>query len=63
MVSWKSISVIGALAAVVAASTPSCGMSNNDSKCPQDSPCCTYYGTCGTGSACLGGATQDFHST
>ncbi|KAG6002806.1 hypothetical protein E4U21_002763 [Claviceps maximensis] len=26
-----------------------------DSKCPQDSPCCSQYGECGIGAYCLGG--------
>lgn len=26
-----------------------------DNKCPEDTPCCNQFGTCGTGAACLGG--------
>lgn len=28
---------------------------NATQQCPEDSPCCSQYGTCGTGSYCLGG--------
>ncbi|RMJ21435.1 Cell wall [Aspergillus sp. HF37] len=31
---------------------PSCGY---DNKCPEDKPCCSQYGLCGTGDSCLGG--------
>ncbi|RJE17739.1 Cell wall [Aspergillus sclerotialis] len=31
---------------------PSCDLNN---KCPEDKPCCSQYGQCGTGAYCLGG--------
>lgn len=36
----------------VAKAVTTCGV--ND-LCPQDSPCCSQYGECGTGAYCLGG--------
>lgn len=41
------------VASTFAASGPiSCGEDNN---CPEDKPCCSQYGQCGTGLYCLGG--------
>ncbi|KAL9115699.1 MAG: hypothetical protein Q9227_000067 [Pyrenula ochraceoflavens] len=45
--------VLGLAARFVwAQNPPSCSPSQ---KCPQDSPCCSQYGECGTGAFCLGG--------
>jgi beta-glucanase (GH16 family) len=38
--------------AVLGADLVKCG---KDSKCPEDTPCCSQYGECGTGAYCLGG--------
>ncbi|KAK2011756.1 hypothetical protein LZ32DRAFT_325416 [Colletotrichum eremochloae] len=37
---------------VLAQTPPSCSLTN---KCPEDAPCCSQYGQCGTGAFCLGG--------
>lgn len=41
-----------ALFSFVSADTISCNLT---SSCPEDSPCCSQYGECGTGINCLGG--------
>ena len=28
---------------------------NSTSSCPEDAPCCSQFGVCGTGAYCLGG--------
>ncbi|WYZ39703.1 hypothetical protein EsH8_IV_000044 [Colletotrichum jinshuiense] len=38
--------------AVLAQTPPTCSLTN---KCPQEAPCCSQYGQCGTGAFCLGG--------
>jgi beta-glucanase (GH16 family) len=45
------------IAASASSSPPSCSA---DSHCPEDTPCCSAYGQCGTGSYCLGGCDARF---
>lgn len=41
----------------VVADTVTCSASN---KCPEDTPCCSQYGECGTGSYCVGTCNPQF---
>jgi beta-glucanase (GH16 family) len=54
--SW--VSLLG-LAAVALADTKQINC-NADNPCPEDQPCCSQYGVCGTGAYCLGGCDIRF---
>ncbi|KAB8294016.1 hypothetical protein EYC80_009478 [Monilinia laxa] len=43
---------LASLASASAAFSATCSL---DSHCPEDAPCCSQYGQCGTGAYCLGG--------
>ncbi|KAF9878066.1 glycosyl hydrolase family 16 [Colletotrichum karsti] len=45
------LALLGA-STVLAQTPPSCSLTK---KCPEDAPCCSQYGQCGTGAFCLGG--------
>ncbi|ANB16040.1 Utr2p [Sugiyamaella lignohabitans] len=45
------VSLAALVGRVLCDSAPSCG---NGKNCPEDSPCCSQYGECGTGLYCLG---------
>lgn len=47
-----AVSLLLAAAAVPAFAGAKCG---GGTQCPQDTPCCSQYGECGTGAYCLGG--------
>lgn len=47
-----ALSVLCLLSFTAAASSVSC---NATSSCPEELPCCSQYGVCGTGAYCLGG--------
>lgn len=47
-----SFAILSSLAQAAEWVAISCNATN---KCPQSTPCCNQYGTCGTGSYCLGG--------
>ena len=50
--------LLGAIASLTTADDfISCGVGN---KCPEDKPCCSQYGTCGTGAYCLGPCNPKF---
>lgn len=54
----KGLAILSiALKAVSADSEVTC---SEDSHCPEDKPCCNQYGTCGSGSFCLGGCNPKF---
>lgn len=49
--------LLASTASVVAQDEITCDENN---KCPEDKPCCSQYGTCGTGSYCLGACDPKF---
>jgi beta-glucanase (GH16 family) len=52
-----SSAVLLALASYAVADTVTCSSSQ---QCPEDKPCCSLYGECGTGSYCLGPCNPKF---
>lgn len=53
---WQPVVLLGLLATSILAQTTgnpvTCG---GGKQCPEDSPCCSQYGSCGVGAYCLGG--------
>ncbi|KAK6200460.1 Utr2 GPI anchored cell wall putative glycosidase [Scheffersomyces amazonensis] len=53
---WTLIPIIfSTLLSHVLADTPQTFYCNTTSQCPEEYPCCSQYGQCGTGAYCLGG--------
>ncbi len=54
---WNILALFFLFAYMSAAKTIAC---NETSQCPEDAPCCSQYGECGTGAYCLGGCDIRF---
>ncbi|CAG98547.1 chitin transglycosylase UTR2 [Kluyveromyces lactis] len=60
MRSFAKVLALAAVALKVVSAADETTTCSEDSHCPEDNPCCNQYGTCGTGSYCLGGCNPKF---